>query len=71
MTLIYDRSQEGRFATPKQIRQDASDIPAEFRRQKRALLPEVSELQVVRHYTNLSRKNFSIDTQFYPLGSCT
>ena len=31
----------------------------------------VSELQVVRHYTNLSRKNFSIDTQFYPLGSCT
>ena len=35
------------------------------------LLPEVSELQAVRHYTNLSRKNFSIDTQFYPLGSCT
>jgi glycine dehydrogenase subunit 2 len=34
-------------------------------------LPEVSELQAVRHYTNLSRKNFSIDTQFYPLGSCT
>jgi glycine dehydrogenase subunit 2 len=34
-------------------------------------LPEVSELQVVRHYTNLSRRNFSIDTQFYPLGSCT
>ena len=34
-------------------------------------LPEVSELQALRHYTNLSRKNFSIDTQFYPLGSCT
>ena len=34
-------------------------------------LPEVSELQVVRHYTRLSQKNFSIDTQFYPLGSCT
>jgi glycine dehydrogenase subunit 2 len=34
-------------------------------------LPEVSEMQVVRHYTRLSQKNFSIDTQFYPLGSCT
>jgi len=34
-------------------------------------LPEASELQVVRHYTRLSQKNFSIDTQFYPLGSCT
>lgn len=34
-------------------------------------LPEVSELQAVRHYTRLSQKNFSIDTQFYPLGSCT
>ncbi len=34
-------------------------------------LPEVSELQVVRHYTNLSARNFSIDTRFYPLGSCT
>ena len=34
-------------------------------------LPEVSELQVVRHFTGLSQKNFSIDTQFYPLGSCT
>jgi glycine dehydrogenase subunit 2 len=34
-------------------------------------LPEVSELQVVRHYTRLSQQNFSIDTHFYPLGSCT
>ena len=48
-----------------------SDIPDSFLRKQRALLPEVSELQVVRHYTNLSRKNFAIDTQFYPLGSCT
>ncbi len=35
------------------------------------LLPEVSELQAVRHYTRLSQLNFSIDTHFYPLGSCT
>jgi glycine dehydrogenase subunit 2 len=37
----------------------------------RAALPELSEMQVVRHYTRLSQKNFSIDTHFYPLGSCT
>ena len=36
-----------------------------------AVLPEVSELQAVRHYTRLSQLNFSIDTHFYPLGSCT
>jgi len=48
-----------------------SDIPAGLLRSAPPELPEVSELQVVRHYTNLSRKNFSIDTQFYPLGSCT
>ena len=73
MTLIFERSQEGRRATSQAplVRHDASDIPAQFRRKKSAVLPEVSELQVVRHYTNLSRKNFSIDTQFYPLGSCT
>lgn len=48
-----------------------SDIPAHLLRETNVGLPEVSELQVVRHYTQLSRKNFSIDTQFYPLGSCT
>jgi glycine dehydrogenase subunit 2 len=47
------------------------DIPAHLRRDTPVGLPEVSELQALRHYTNLSRKNFSIDTQFYPLGSCT
>ncbi len=46
-------------------------IPAPFLRKKSPVLPAVSELQAVRHYTALSRKNFSIDTQFYPLGSCT
>ena len=34
-------------------------------------LPELSELDVVRHFTRLSQKNFSVDTNFYPLGSCT
>ena len=46
-------------------------VPAEMRRAKPPALPEVSEMQAVRHYTRLSQKNFSIDTQFYPLGSCT
>jgi glycine dehydrogenase subunit 2 len=50
---------------------ELADIPSGFLRHHPPGLPEVSELQVVRHYTNLSRKNFAIDTQFYPLGSCT
>jgi glycine dehydrogenase subunit 2 len=42
-----------------------------MRRTSRPSLPQVSEMQAVRHYTRLSQKNFSIDTHFYPLGSCT
>ncbi len=49
----------------------AVDLPAHLRRKQAPLLPEVSELQVVRHFTRLSQRNFSIDTHFYPLGSCT
>jgi glycine dehydrogenase subunit 2 len=49
----------------------ADDLPAELLRAEAPKLPEASELDVVRHYTALSQKNFSIDTQFYPLGSCT
>ncbi|MBE9516826.1 MAG: aminomethyl-transferring glycine dehydrogenase subunit GcvPB [Proteobacteria bacterium] len=47
------------------------DLPKAMLRDDIAGLPEVSEMQVVRHYTGLSQKNFSIDTHFYPLGSCT
>ena len=46
-------------------------IPAALERHVPAALPEVSELDVVRHYINLSRKNLAVDTCFYPLGSCT
>ena len=46
-------------------------IPKEFLRKKAPDFPSLSELDVVRHFTNLSRKNFSVDTNFYPLGSCT
>ncbi|WP_295427748.1 aminomethyl-transferring glycine dehydrogenase subunit GcvPB [uncultured Thiodictyon sp.] len=71
--LIHEQSQPGRRATaqaPLQLA-DCADLPAAQRRATRPLLPEVSELQAVRHYTRLSQKNFSIDTHFYPLGSCT
>jgi glycine dehydrogenase subunit 2 len=71
--LIFELSQNGRSAAA-QLSADTDvpgDLPAEFRRRTPIGLPEVSELQALRHYTNLSRKNFSIDTQFYPLGSCT
>lgn len=72
MTLIFERSQQGRRATAQApLVRHENTFPEGLRRKKTALLPQVSELQVVRHYTNLSRKNFSIDTQFYPLGSCT
>lgn len=50
---------------------EISNIPSKFLRTDLPKLPELSELQVVRHYTRLSRKNYSIDTHFYPLGSCT
>src|SRR5690348_7208312 len=71
--LIFELSQPGRTAAA-QLPPDVpvpDDIPAHLRRDTPVGLPEVSELQALRHYTNLSRKNFSIDTQFYPLGSCT
>lgn len=71
--LIFELSQPGRRAKPQAPKGevDLSAIPQSLRRKNKPQLPEVSELQVVRHYTNLSRKNFSIDNQFYPLGSCT
>ncbi len=46
-------------------------IPREYRRKNEAALPSVSELDVVRHFTGLSQKNFCVDVNFYPLGSCT
>ena len=49
----------------------ASWLPATALRQQPPRLPEMSEFDVVRHYTRLSRLNFSLDTHFYPLGSCT
>src|SRR6185437_13760312 len=74
--LIFEYSRSGRGARTQWPEVPAGaawtcEIPAALRRKSRAALPEVSELDVVRHYTRLSQLNFSIDTHFYPLGSCT
>jgi glycine dehydrogenase subunit 2 len=71
--LIFEQSQPGRQATAQAPakRPLPDDLPEALLRKEIPDLPEVSELQVVRHYTRLSQKNFSIDTHFYPLGSCT
>ncbi|TDU31519.1 glycine dehydrogenase (decarboxylating) beta subunit [Panacagrimonas perspica] len=73
MELIFELSSPGRGAAAQHppVAADLSAIPEALRRKEPPRLPEVSELQAVRHYTRLSRLNFSIDTQFYPLGSCT
>lgn len=73
--LIFELSREGRkgFELPKnKFNTDGfNDIPSDLLRTEPLDMPEVSELDVVRHYTNLSTKNFGVDTGFYPLGSCT
>ena len=71
--LINKLSRPGRraFAQAPKDKPALDGIPAALRRAAPPPLPEVSEMQAVRHYTRLSQKNFSIDTQFYPLGSCT
>lgn len=71
--LIFERSQANRQAvaqSPHNSKKQVA-IPANFLRENPPHLPACSELQVVRHFTRLSQKNFSIDTNFYPLGSCT
>lgn len=71
--LIFEQSQSGRQATAQAPKVSTSKhkIPAEFLRSSPPRWPACSELQVVRHFTRLSKMNFSIDTNFYPLGSCT
>ena len=70
---IFDKSKEGR----KGITLPCLDVPksevldASLLRAQKAKLPQLSEFDVIRHYTNLSNKNMSIDKNFYPLGSCT
>jgi glycine dehydrogenase subunit 2 len=70
--LIFEISRDGRRATAQSPTSAVEAVlPAHLRRKTAPALPQVSELQAVRHYTRLSQLNFSIDTHFYPLGSCT
>ena len=73
---IYERSREGRraFVAPKlDVPERPVDelLPARLRRSQPPRLPEVAEPEIVRHYNRLSKRNFDLDTGFYPLGSCT
>ena len=73
--LIFEYSVSGRGAEDQWPAAceapEPEDLPPAQRRASPPRLPEVSELEVVRHFTRLSQLNFSIDTNFYPLGSCT
>ena len=72
MKLIFEKSQEGRRGgeLPKPD-VPIPDLPGELRRQRPPRLPELAEPEILRHFTELSTRNFGIDTGFYPLGSCT
>lgn len=74
--FIFEKSRPGHKAyflpeleVPKVEQKDV--LPSKYLRQDDADLPELSEIDVVRHFTHLSNKNFGVDTGFYPLGSCT
>jgi len=73
MKLLFEKSVPGR----RGVCPGPSDVPTtinindDLLRHRSAALPELSELDVVRHFTELSRRNFGVDTNFYPLGSCT
>lgn len=74
--LIFELSKEGRtgYSLPKNEFEGyciCKGIPQNMQRTDVPELPQVTEFDVVRHYTNLSNKNFGVDTGFYPLGSCT
>lgn len=70
---VFQKSVKGRTGCiPRKPGKTAQDlIPQDFLRSKKARLPELSELDVVRHFTHLSNLNVSVDANFYPLGSCT
>jgi glycine dehydrogenase subunit 2 len=72
MKLVYERSRPGRraYSLPASGAA-ASEVPAELRRTEPPRLPEISEPELVRHFTELTTRNFGVDTGFYPLGSCT
>jgi glycine dehydrogenase subunit 2 len=72
MQLLFEKSEPGRRAsTLPRYELPAVEVPAELARTEPPRLPELAEPELVRHFTELSTRNFGIDTGFYPLGSCT
>ena len=73
MNLIFEKTSVGRKAVelPSLDVPEKSDLIPKNMLRNELNLPELSEIDVVRHYTELSRRNFGVDTGFYPLGSCT
>ena len=72
MKLIYERSVPGRHCTmPAPCRAPQWTVPEKFRRADRPDLPEVSETELSRHYTELAKQTYGVNDGFYPLGSCT
>ncbi len=73
MKLIFDIGKVGRRGTslPKFDVENKNSIPKNLKRSNQAELPEVTEQDAIRHFTLLSRQNMGVDTNFYPLGSCT
>ncbi|MDD4956905.1 MAG: aminomethyl-transferring glycine dehydrogenase subunit GcvPB [Candidatus Omnitrophica bacterium] len=73
MELIFEKSRSGRkgVTLPANDTGLESGLPSRYLREKGAELPSVSEPEVVRHFTGLSKMNFGVDSHFYPLGSCT
>src|SRR5205085_6570129 len=75
-TLIFEKGAKGRRSSIMPAMDVPTEplesmVPSNMLRRQPAPLPEVSEIEVVRHYTHLSQRNFGVDTGFYPLGSCT
>jgi glycine dehydrogenase subunit 2 len=73
-TTIFEKGAPGRrsFVAPAlDVPEVAGLLPDRFRRSVPARLPELSEPEIVRHYVQLSKRNFDLDSGFYPLGSCT
>ena len=73
MKLIFEKSVPGRrgLTIAKNDVPTSINLKGNLLRDDDPKLPELSELDVVRHFTELSRRNFGVDTNFYPLGSCT
>jgi glycine dehydrogenase subunit 2 len=74
--LLFEKSRPGSRSDYVQAPEAGAEtlrrwIPDSLARRRETILPELSEPEIIRHFLNLSQKNFSVDTNFYPLGSCT